>query len=170
MNTPTLDTAAIRARFDGAVIGIRADGTMAVLIETTNIQLPMYPTLSDGVGKPVWCNIVDGRTHTLDEFPTLIRPGDECEGRDSMGKIMGIYCGFSGDVALPHCIRTKDNMVYHLQTIRPLPAPAVEQTREQKAVELVKELAAFGRKSYPISMESFIRRAAVLFGEEGERG
>lgn len=95
--TPTLDTAAIRKRFEQAIIGIRADGTRAVLVETANIQLPMYPTLALAMGKPVWLDIVDGSTYTLEDFPTLIRPGDECEG-SNFGEdwTRGIYDGIAG--------------------------------------------------------------------------
>lgn len=64
----TLDTDAIRKRFAEAIIGIRADGTMAVLVRTEGAY-----------GSMPYFDLVRGASHLCDEFPTLIRPGDRCE-------------------------------------------------------------------------------------------
>ena len=168
MNTPTLDTAAIRARFDGAVIGIRADGTMAVL-------LPM----EDGEH----FDLISGRSFDgeFETVSTLIRPGDECEapngGHDWK---RATYRGFSGSFCRPFKVvyNFAKNAELHFDEadIRPLPAPAV-QTVEQKAVELVKELAArfYAAETTVENMAGvfdLVVKAAALFGEgkENDRG
>jgi hypothetical protein len=52
------------------------------------------------------------------------------------------------------------------------PVSESEQTREQKAVELARDMAEYADCHYPPPIGKFIQRAAALFGEgkEGERG
>lgn len=68
--TPTLDTAAIRKRFEAAVIGIRADGTMAVLVPSLN---------------GIYFDLVSGyRYSDLSTFRPVIRAGDRVEVSDDL--------------------------------------------------------------------------------------
>lgn len=188
--TPTLDTAAIRARFDKAVIGIRADGTMAVLMPGEIVYGPMpYFDLATGTSYALPYNYAEQKL-TSDTFPTLIRPGDECEvsgdGVDwEKGIFITIIAPFDSDdgcfvvrwlthISSPHSPETAPFIVAH---IRPLPAPEPSPTREQKAVELVKELAAIVRSRRMWDGSEKTRQileiaieAAALFGEEEGRG
>lgn len=165
MNTPTLDTAAIRARFDGAVIGIREDGTMAVLVRGTSAT---------------FFDLVSGyRYSDLSLFCPVIRPGDECEvrSRPSIEWKRAKYFGFNAGY-FSYFLASVSQGVASWEYIRPLPAPAVEQTVEQKAVEICRklkqEMALFLRyRPYSDSIQPIIdlaTEAAALFGEEGERG
>lgn len=114
----TLDTAAIRRRFEQAIIGIRQDGTMAVLVETIASN---------------WFDIVYGGTYNepmvRDLFTTLIRPGERCEfgfvGDDRQWK--GTYRGCRLDgYMFQSDIEITPNGFGVYSTIRPLPAAETE--------------------------------------------
>ncbi len=193
---PTLDTSAIRARFDGAIIGIRADGTMAVLLPSEIVYGPMpYLDLVTGISYTLPYNYAKQK-FISDTFPTLIRPGDECEAMIGLAYYRVIYLGC---VFAESCIKFSVSMDSQLSPyatvhIRPIPAPAVEQTREQKAVEMVKEVikafevifpesfpknimdgcascGAWGNQPHRegchwVKARAVLNRAAALFGEE----
>jgi hypothetical protein len=65
----TLDTAAIRRRFEQAIVGIHPDGCMAILLEQATGD--------------VYMDIVSGgrcaKINLTDVYTALIRPGDRCE-------------------------------------------------------------------------------------------
>lgn len=134
----TLDTDAIRNRLRKAVIGIRADGSMAVLVKTELYETPMYPMYSLGVGKKCLYDMVSGKTYTLDDFPTLIRPGDECECSDN-GKswVRGVYNGCEGWSCNVRPTLRNGNWFY---LIRPVPA-----AKPELSPELVKMKADFDK-------------------------
>ena len=110
--TPTLDTAAIRRRFEQAIIGIRVDGTMAVLVETIASN---------------WFDIVDGGTYNelmvRDLFTTLIRPGDRCEVMVGEGRWMSaVYRGVATAYGAMFVASIDNRCPRHFTHIRPLPA------------------------------------------------
>jgi len=111
----TLDTAAIRRRFEQAIIGIRADGTMAVLVPCANSYDNMFVDIVAGFGF----------YYTDDlpiSFPTLIRPGDECEVRlrPSLEWKQAKYFGFNAGYFSYFMATIKDG-VAAWEFIRPLP-------------------------------------------------
>ena len=129
--TPTLDTAAIRRRFEQAIIGIRADGTMAVLVP--------FAEGCDSV-----FDLVDGYEHYTeqfsDEFPTLIRPGDKCEGyrrcRNTHGDprfLPCVYLGYSGRKDYPFVVKHEYQDVF--SHISPLPAAETKPEADDEARE-----------------------------------
>lgn len=128
--TPTLDTAAIRRRFEQAIIGIRQDGTMAVLVP--------FAEGCDSV-----FDLVDGYEHYTeqfsDEFPTLIRPGDGVQVADDTLEsewFDAVYCGVgriaTGDEDCypfrAYLSGDAPNMTESYTFIRPLPAAEPNST------------------------------------------
>lgn len=107
----TLDTDAIRKRMGGAIVGIRADGTMAVLVKGT--AATFFDLVS---GENYW-------QEEMGEFVTLIRPGDrvECKHRedDDTEWQPRTYWGYSGDNWYP--FRVKGELKEGFPHIRPLP-------------------------------------------------
>jgi hypothetical protein len=119
----TLDTAAIRKRFESAIIGIRQDGTMAVLVQSNdNTLFDLVTGRQYGTGY--------GIVPAIDAFPTLIRPGDRCVGGDSMGTLAGKFRGFSGVWERPFYIQPEGNPAYISATIRPLLAAETKPEAE----------------------------------------
>lgn len=112
----TLDTDAIRKRFAEAIVGIRADGSMAVLVETIASN---------------WFDIVDGGTYNepmvRDLFTALIRPGDRVEARETeeYDWDSATFNGFSGNTDVPFNVTVADCIMY-VADIRPLPEPVAE--------------------------------------------
>ncbi len=140
---PTLDTDAIRKRFAEAIVGIREDGTMAVLV-------PGQYSEYDIIASQHYIDLVSGcrySKHNLtNQFPTLIRPGDRCEVDVCGDWEMATYRGMTGDWDRPFYAQVHgDTLTLGFDKIRPLPKPVAEAkpTREQKAMELVERLARF---------------------------
>lgn len=129
---PTLDTDAIRKRFSEAIVGIRADGSMAVLVPTVS-----YMGLSGET--PAYLNLCDGYSYALSAFPTLIRPGDECEVklRSSIKWKRAKYFGFHAG-HFSYFMASTSDMVTAWDSIRPLPGPVANPELEQ-ARKLVEE-------------------------------
>ena len=108
----TLDTAAIRKRFDQAIIGIRQDGTMAVLVPDCN------DNSFDLVGGEDYYS-----EHIHHEFPTLIRPGDRCEVSDDNENWYPVqFRGLSNEWEYPILATEVGVVADYYRTIRPLPA------------------------------------------------
>ena len=109
----TLDTAAIRRRFEQAIIGIHPDGCMAILLEQATGDI--YIDIVSG-GRCAEINLTD-------VYTTLIRPGDRCECRatDDYDWDGGTFNGFSGDYDFPFRVVVADCIMY-VGYIRPLPA------------------------------------------------
>ena len=120
--TPTLDTAAIRKRFEQAIIGIRQDGTMAVLVPLINdrhIDLVRGDRCSP--------------TRLQSHFVSLIRPGDRVEVSDGDGYEIAVYRGFTGGTLFPFSAIACDSDDPDGDTyryIRPLPAAETETEAE----------------------------------------
>ena len=112
--TPTLDTAAIRRRFEQAIIGIRQDGTMAVLVKM------YYRSIFDNVR---YFDLVTGYTAEETDFPTLIRPGDRCEvlGKDQKYHLAKYISVSAWDMHYP-IIADVGNGPDGYRLIRPFPA------------------------------------------------
>jgi hypothetical protein len=138
----TLDTAAIRRRFEQAIIGIRQDGTMAVLVPSGN---GIYFDLVSGYRMND-----DNCYRDFSQFPTLIRPGDRCEfsyvGRENLwdaGTYQGVRMSeymFQSDLQVGG-----GRAVYSL--IRPLPAAETEAEVEPETTLLDEIRSAINRNS-----------------------
>jgi hypothetical protein len=130
----TLDTAAIRRRFEQAIIGIRQDGTMAVLVQNNdNTLFDLVTGRQYGTGF--------GIVPAIDAFPTLIRPGDRCEVSARGTKWHNrMFLGFSGYADVPFGVRESDDhsgeysAVIAFSHIRPLPAAETEAKTNHNTV------------------------------------
>jgi hypothetical protein len=132
--TPTLDTAAIRKRFEQAIIGIRQDGTMAVLVPLINARC---------------LDLVRGDryspTRLQSHFVSLIRPGDRVEVSDGDGYEIAVYRGVTGGTLFPFSAIAWDSDDPDGDTyryIRPLPAA------ETEAVEIGPKYAGDDSKDF----------------------
>lgn len=154
----TLDTAAIRRRFEQAIIGIRVDGSMAVLIEGR-----------DGF----WFDLVTGRDCTvLSSFKTLIRPGDRVEAQvyPNNGWFSAKFRGFSGDWNHPFAAVPESGVWSVWKHIRPLPAPEAEREPDpelaEKCVKLVREMAQQPDCMTLERIKEYVQTAAALFPQK----
>lgn len=111
----TLDTAAIRKRFNEVVVG-SIDGQIAILI-----------LMASGLD---YFDIVTGclvDADTLDAYDWLIRPGDRCEVDVCGDWEMATYRGMTGDWGRPFYAQVHgDTLTLGFDNIRPLPAPVAE--------------------------------------------
>ena len=136
----TLDTAAIRKRFEQAIIGIRQDGTMAVLIPTYDKRSIDLVTGAAYYDMPL-SDVI---------FPTLIRPGDRVEVSDGDGNEIAVYRGFTGGTLFPFSAIACDSDDPDGDTyryIRPLPAAETEAEVEPETTLLDEIRSAINRNS-----------------------
>lgn len=120
----TLETDAIRNRLRKAVIGIREDGTMAVLIPTYDKRSIDLVTGAAYFDMPL-SDVI---------FPTLIRPGDECECSDNGQEwVRGIYDGCEGWSCNVRPTLRNGNWFY---LIRPVPSAKPEPKLSPELVQM----------------------------------